>query len=107
MKYKEQRTKNELMRQEGKAKSKAADKDYKVKIREHRMRYFGAAAAVILLTVAVSVILYVRIKNRIYTDYEIRNSVSREMITGTTVLNLDGAILTYSKDAYNSTKPYY
>ncbi len=101
MKYKEQRTKNELMRQEGKAKSKAADKDYKVKIREHRMRYFGAAAAVILLTVAVSVILYVRIKNRIYTDYEIRNSVSREMITGTTVLNLDGAILTYSKDGVN------
>lgn len=40
-------------------------------------------------------------KNRIYTDYEVKSSISREMINGTTVLELDGAILTYSKDGVN------
>lgn len=40
-------------------------------------------------------------KNQIYTDYEVKSSISREMINGTTVLNLDGAILTYSKDGVN------
>lgn len=95
MKYKEQRAKEE-------EKSKAAyKKDYRARIREHRRRYFSAAMAVIIVIVIISIIFYIQIKNKIYTDYEIKNSVTREMITGTTVLNLDGAILTYSKDGVN------
>jgi len=95
MKYKEQRAKEE-------EKSKTAyKKDYRAKIREHRRKYFSAVMAVIILAAIVCTIVYIRIKNKIYTDYEVRNSVSREMITGTTVLNLDGAILTYSKDGIN------
>ena len=95
MKYKEQRTKEE-------EKNKAAyKKDYRAKIREHRRRYFFAVLAAAIVIVIVCTTFYIWIKNKIYTDYEIRNSISREMITGTTVLELDGTILTYSKDGIN------
>lgn len=102
MKYKEQRTKEEFIRQEEKAKSNTAyKKDYRTRIREHRRRYFSAALSAIVLIVLVCTVFYIRTKNKIYTDYEIRSSVAREMINGTTVVNLDGAILTYSKDGIN------
>jgi len=94
MKYKEQRTKEE--------KSKAAyKKDYRTKIREHRRKYFFAVLSAAVVIIIAGTIFYIWEKNKIYTDYEIRNSISREMITGTTVLELDGAILTYSKDGIN------
>ena len=96
MKYKQQREK-----QEKAEKFKAVQKDYRTKIREHRMRYFLAVLSVILIAVAAGVIFYIQMKNRVYTDYEVKSSISREMINGTTVLNLDGAILTYSKDGVN------
>lgn len=96
MKYKQQREKQE------KAETiKAVQKDYRTKIREHRRRYILITLSVILIAVAVCVIFYIQMKNRIYTDYEVKTSVTREMINGTTVLNLDGAILTYSKDGVN------
>lgn len=96
MKYKQQREK-----QEKAEKIKAVQKDYRTKIREHRMKYFLAVLSVILIAVAAGVIFYIQMKNRVYTDYEVKSSISREMINGTTVLNLDGAILTYSKDGVN------
>ncbi len=96
MKYKQQREK-----QEKAEKFKAVQKDYRTKIREHRMRYFLTVLSVILIAVAAGVIFYIQMKNRVYTDYEVKSSISREMINGTTVLNLDGAILTYSKDGVN------
>lgn len=95
MKYKEQRTKEE-------EKNKAAyKKDYRAKIREHRRKYFFAVLAAAVVIVIACIVFYIWIKNKIYTDYEIRNSISREMITGTTALELEGTILTYSKDGIN------
>lgn len=96
MKYKQQKEK-----QEKAEKFKVVQKDYRTKIREHRRRYFLAGLFVFLIAVTVGVIFYIQMKNRIYTDYEVKSSISREMINGTTVLNLDGAILTYSKDGVN------
>ena len=96
MKYKQQREKKE------KAETiKAVQKDYRTKIREHRRRYIFATLSVILIAVVVCVIFYMQMKNRVYTDYEVKSSITREMINGTTVINLDGAILTYSKDGVN------
>ena len=96
MKYKQQREK-----QEKAEKAKTVQKDYRTKIREHRMRYFLAVLSVLLILVAAGVFLNIQIKNRTYTDYEVKSSISREMINGTTVLNLEGTILTYSKDGVN------
>lgn len=96
MKYKQQREK-----QEKAEKFKVVQKDYRTKIREHRMKYFLVVLSVVLIAAAASVIFYIQMKNQIYTDYEVKSSISREMINGTTVLNLDGAILTYSKDGVN------
>ena len=96
MKYKQQREK-----QEKAEKFKVVQKDYRTKIREHRRKYVMAFLLVILIAVAASVIFYIQMKNRVYTDYEVKSSISREMINGTTVLELDGAILTYSKDGVN------
>lgn len=96
MKYKQQKEK-----QEKAEKFKTVQKDYRTKIREHRMRYFFVVLSVVLIAVAIGVIFYIQMKNRIYTDYEVKSSISREMINGTTVLELDGAILTYSKDGVN------
>ncbi len=94
MKYKQQREK-----QEKKENTKTVD--YRAKIRAHRRKYLISILSVALVAVVVGIILYVQIKNRIYTDYEVKSSISREMINGTTVLNLDGSILTYSKDGVN------
>ncbi len=96
MKYKQQREK-----QEQKESKKKAEKDYRTKIREHRMRYFLACFSVVLIVAVAGTVFYIQMKNRIYTDYEVKSSVSREMINGTSVLNLDGSILTYSKDGVN------
>ncbi|MBQ6888975.1 MAG: hypothetical protein IJN54_15865 [Lachnospiraceae bacterium] len=96
MKYKQQKEKQEKVE-----KIKTVQKDYKTKIWEHRMRYFFAVLFVILILVAAGVFLHIQIKNRTYTDYEVKSSISREMINGTTVLNLEGTILTYSKDGVN------
>lgn len=96
MKYKQQKEK-----QEKAEKFKTVQKDYRTKIREHRMRYFFVVLSVVLIAVAIGVIFYIQMKNCIYTDYEVKSSISREMINGTTVLELDGAILTYSKDGVN------
>lgn len=96
MKYKQQREK-----QEQKESRKAVEKDYRVKIREHRIRYFLACLSVVLILAAAGTVFYIQMKNRIYEDYEVKSSVTREMINGTTVRNLDGAILTYSKDGVN------
>lgn len=96
MKYKQQREK-----QEQKESRKTVEKDYRVKIREHRIRYFLACLSVVLILAAAGTVFYIQMKNRIYEDYEVKSSVTREMINGTTVRNLDGAILTYSKDGVN------
>lgn len=96
MKYKQQKEK-----QEKAEKLKAVQKDYRTKIREHRIRYFVTFLLIILIAAAAGVIFYIQMQNRIYTDYEVKNSIRREMISGTTVLNLNGAILTYSKDGVN------
>jgi len=96
MKYKQQREK-----QEQKESRKTVEKDYRAKIREHRIRYFLACLSVVLILAAVGTVFYIQMKNRIYEDYEVKSSVAREMISGTTVRNLNGAILTYSKDGVN------
>lgn len=96
MKYKQQKEK-----QEQKESKRAVEKDYRTKIREHRIKYFLACFSVVLVVAVVGTFLYKKIDNRTFTDYEVKNSIEREMITGTTVLNLDGAILTYSKDGIN------
>lgn len=96
MKYKQQREK-----QEQKESKRKVEKDYRTKIREHRMRYFFACLSVVLIAAVAGTVFYIQLKNRIYSDYEVQSSVSREMINGTSVLNLDGAILTYSKDGVN------
>lgn len=96
MKYKQQREK-----QEKKENDKSIVRDYQAKIRAHRRRYFLAVLAVILVLATAGTVFYVHMKNRIYTGYEVKSSIKREMISGTSVLNLDGAILTYSKDGVN------
>lgn len=96
MKYKEQREKKEE-----KEKSKTMKVDYRAKIKQHRRRYILAFFSVVLAAAITCSVFYVQMKNRIYADYEVRSSVSRESITGTTSMNLDGAILTYSKDGVN------
>ena len=69
MKYKEQRTKEEFIRQEEKAKSNTAyKKDYRTRIREHRRRYFSAALSAIILIVLVCTVFYSRTKNKFYTE---------------------------------------
>lgn len=94
MKYKQQRETKEK-------KEKAATLDYRIKIRAHRRKYLLSALTFLLLAAVIGVVFYIQMKNRIYSDYEVKSSIQREMINGTTILNLDGAILTYSKDGVN------
>lgn len=96
MKYKEQKEKKT-----GKTERKIEGVNYQEKIKHHRRRNFTILFSLILLAGIICSVFYIQMKNRIYTDYEVRSSVSREMISGTTVINLEGAILTYSKDGMN------
>ena len=57
MKYKQQKEK-----QEKAEKFKTVQKDYRTKIREHRMRYFFVVLSVVLIAVAIGVIFYIQMK---------------------------------------------
>ncbi len=97
MKYKQQQERREQF----KVQPKAAEKDYKTKIRDHRRRYILSILLIFIVLAVVGIIFYIQMKNRVYTTYEVNSSIEREMIDGTNVINLDGAILTYSKDGMN------
>ena len=70
MKYKQQREK-----QEQKESKRKVEKDYRTKIREHRMRYFFACLSVVLIAAVAGTVFYIQLKNRIYSDYEVQSSV--------------------------------
>ena len=74
---------------------------YGQKIRQHRLSIFYRVSLVILLTVTLIILGVVQMKNRVFEGYQVISSVSRESISGTTSLNYNGNILTYSKDGAN------
>lgn len=71
---------------------------YGQKIIKHRLSVFYRVSLAIILTVALTAILVVQMKNRVFEGYQVISSVSKENISGTTSLHCDGKILTYSKD---------
>ncbi|MEG1848822.1 MAG: DUF5711 family protein [Lachnospiraceae bacterium] len=75
--------------------------DFRKKIIQHRFRVLYRTALVLLLIAGIALLLYVQMKNRIYTDYQVVSSVERNHAENTTCMNYNGNILTYSKDGAN------
>lgn len=68
------------------------------KIIRHRLTVFYRVSLAIVLIAALTAVVMIQIKNRVFEGYQVISSVPRQTISGTTSLNYAGNILTYSKD---------
>ena len=76
---------------------------YKEKIVRHKLTSFYRILLVVAVLIALTVIIVVRYKRHIYTDYDLVSSVERESTHGARDLRLGNAVLTYSKDGAHCT----
>ncbi|MDD2968164.1 MAG: DUF5711 family protein [Lachnospiraceae bacterium] len=72
--------------------------DYRKVIAAHRLKILYRIALFVLVSAAVAALFYVQYTNRVYTDYQIISSVTREEAQNAVSKNLGGSILTYSND---------
>ena len=77
--------------------------NYSKIIIQHRLQVFYRILLGILLAAAILAALYISNENKVYTEYQIVTSVDRNNADGAISENLDGDILTYSKDGANCT----
>ncbi len=77
--------------------------DYNSKITKHKWMVFFRNLAIILIILAIILICVHQWKTRVYSGYEVVSKKDHAWINGTTVLEFDGNILTYSKDGVSCT----
>lgn len=77
--------------------------NYKEKIRGYRLARFYRAILFVLMVVAVGVAFYMQWRNKIYTESVLVGTTELRIVSGTTMKNLGGYILQYSKDGISLT----
>lgn len=84
-------------------KKKAVRKDESLltKIKKHRLTIFYKSSLAVVLIAAITVVLYIQIKNKVYQDYQVVSSIERKQVVDTMCVNSNGNVLTYSKDGAN------
>ena len=68
------------------------------KIQHHRRSVFFRLLFLGLLVLGILGVLYLQWVNKVYKGYQTLTTVDKTDITGTETVELDGKILTYSKD---------
>jgi hypothetical protein len=77
--------------------------NYKEKIRGYRLARFYRVVLFILVIVGVSVAFYLQWRDRVFAESIMTSSSDNRIVSGTTIRNLAGFILQYSKDGISLT----
>ncbi len=76
----------------------AAEPSYQEKIRNHRMLVFFRTVAIVAVAVVAVAIIYVSWRDKYYSEASISQTVRISDPSSSTIINLNGQILMYSKD---------
>lgn len=64
----------------------------------HKRAVFVRVLLAILIIASISAAIYIQWKNKVYETYVVNTSVSKQEISGASTLELDGRVLTYSRN---------
>lgn len=79
------------------------EETFQDKLRKHRLSFFYRILLSILVCGAIIALVIVQYHNKIYEDYDVIDTITREAVNGTTDIRLGSNILTYSKDGAHCT----
>jgi hypothetical protein len=77
--------------------------NYKERIRSYRLSRLYRAILFLLVIVGLSAILYLQWRDRVYSESVLISSAELRLFSGTTIKNLAGYVLQYSKDGISLT----
>ena len=89
-----------------KAERKAAEsesRDFGALIQKHRLVRFARALFVFLVFAVLGTLVYVQLKNQVYTSYMILSSIARQQYDGSVCLSYGNGFLSYSGDGISYT----
>lgn len=72
--------------------------ELEAKIRAHRISYAKKIGIALGVIIVIAIVIKIWLDNRIYTDYEVRNSIEQTDKSAARFAELDGNILEYSND---------
>jgi hypothetical protein len=78
---------------------------YRGKIARHRLLFAYRILAVVLLITVFVLIVYFQYQNRVFTAYDVVNTMAQNAISQSTDVRLGNCVLTYSKDGAHCTNP--
>ena len=78
-------------------------RDFGALIQKHRLIRFGRALLAVLVFAVLGTLVYVQMKNQVYTGYVILSSISRQQYDGSTCLSYGNGFLSYSGDGISYT----
>lgn len=81
----------------------AQSRDFGALIQKHRLAVFGRTLFVIFVFAFLGVLVYVQLKNQVYTSYVILSSIARQQYDGSICLSYGSGFLSYSGDGIRYT----
>ena len=83
---------------------KEADvRDFGALIQKHRLAVLASTLFVILVLAVLGVVVYIQLKNQVYTSYVILSSIGRQQYDGSVCLSYGNGFLSYSRDGISYT----
>ena len=70
---------------------------------KHRLAVFTRTLVILLVLSGLGVLIYIQLKNQIYTSYSVVSSVEKEQYDGTVCLSYENGFLSYSNDGISYT----
>lgn len=81
----------------------AQSRDFGALIQKHRLAVFGRTLFVIFVFALLGTLVYVQLKNQVYTSYVILSSIARQQYDSSVCLNYGNGFLSYSGDGISYT----
>ena len=81
----------------------AQSRDFGALIQKHRLAVFGRTLFVIFVFALLGTLVYVQLKNQVYTSYVILSSIARQQYDSSVCLSYGNGFLSYSGDGISYT----
>lgn len=81
----------------------AQSRDFGALIQKHRLAVFGRTLFVIFVFALLGTLVYVQLKNQVYTSYVIPSSIARQQYDSSVCLSYGNGFLSYSGDGISYT----
>ena len=81
----------------------AQSRDFGALIQKHRLAVFGRTLFVIFVFALLGTLVYVQLKNQVYTSYVILSSIARQQYNSSVCLSYGNGFLSYSGDGISYT----